>query len=390
MSEIIYEPRAFWSIAHIDTQLGAQRDGDAVFPSNRLLFGQNDFLNGEKYPVTLRYLCVDAPGYVWDTYTDGAALSQSNFRNDRVAVLDRARLSIAVMGRHYYNRDFMNAVQLGAIPTSEPRLDIDPDVAGVTHSNPRLFNVFRWAFDEDMILANDGAAEFWLSGIRIPGFAGLTAPVAADLPTATVAFHQGPLRGTSRGAGAFWSGSGRRATFDPLTSSNSPIPRDGFANSALVPLSTEAWPSTTRFNAQQFLAQAPNGFPGTVNIVKGFSVALDQTDWDAYLRGEAGVSAQGILASVGGYIGTRARNAQGRSGTQAWWWRPGAPLSLVSPTQTTARVYKLHSPITLAPGDSLRVQLEVPDAVSVPGVVGDVDSHYQLGVSLCGEAAIRG
>lgn len=388
MSDIIYEPRAFWSIANIDTQEGAQRDGVAVFPSNRLLFGQNDFLNGEKYPITLRYLCVDAPGYVWDTFTDGTALDQENFRNDRVAVLDRARLSIAVMGRHYYNRDFMDAVEIGAIPTSEPRLDLDPDAA-ITQSNPRLFNTFRWTFDEDMILANDGAAEFWLSGIRIPGFAGLTAPVEADLPVATIAFHQGPLKGTNRGAGAFWSGSSRRARFSPLTSANPPIPRDGFANSALLPLSTEAWPSTTRFNAQQFLAQTPNGFPGTVNIVKGFSVAIDQVAWDSYLRGEAGVGAQGILASVGGYIGTRARNAQGRSGTQAWWWRPGAPLSLVSPTMTTARVYKLHTPITLAPGDSLRVQLETPDAVNVPGV-GNVDSYYQLGVSLCGEAAIRG
>jgi len=378
---IIYEPRALWSISTIDTQLGATKDGVSVFPSNRLLFGQNDFLNGEKYPLTLRYLCVDAPGYTWDTFSDNAALSQANFRNDRVSQFDRARLSIAVMGRHYYNRDFMDAIAIGAIPTSEPRVDVDADV-DVLSANPRQFNVYRWTFDEEMDLANDGASEFWLSGFRIPGFAGLGAPVLADMPQASIAFHQG--------GGAFWGGAGRRARFQPLTSSNAPIPRDGFANSVLAALSAQAWPSGTRFNAKDFLAQTPNGFPGATNRVHGFSVAIDQRAWDAYVLTEAAAAGaqRGILASLGGLIATKARGAQGRSGTQAWWWRPGAPLSLVSPTMTTARVYQLPEPITLAPGDSLRVQLEVPDDVVV--AASPIPSYYQLGVSLCGEAAIRG
>ena len=55
---------------------------------------------------------------------------------------------------------------------------------------------------------------------------------------------------------------------------------------------------------------------------------------------------------------------------------------------TPAQVYKFPTPITLGPGDNLEVELQTPEAVTIGGNL--IEPLYQVGIGMCGYAAIEG
>lgn len=61
---------------------------------------------------------------------------------------------------------------------------------------------------------------------------------------------------------------------------------------------------------------------------------------------------------LGARVGTKAR--LGGAGPRTGFWREGAPMSLVSPSRTTAMVHQLEVPIVLAPGDQVEVEVSAP------------------------------
>jgi hypothetical protein len=125
--------------------------------------------------------------------------------------------------------------------------------------------------------------------------------------------------------------------------------------------------------------------------VHGFAVQIDQIDYDdvvidTNLIAALGAPAGQPVAPLSLRTAIRARMKNG--GTGNYWWRPGAPLALVCPSITPAQVYKLPVPITLVPGDNLEIELETPGPITIGET--EINPLYQVGVALCGFAAIEG
>lgn len=367
LANTLYEPRALWSVQRLRNLPDA--------PSLRIDFPRVDFLNGEKYNVTLTHLALSPIGYpfeVLDPFTPGV----NTFRNGRGPVFERARLSVAASGRYYLNRGYHALHVYGEEqPTSEPeRLN-----ASVPRST-RLFNVFRWEFNETLMLPRAGTVEMQLGTFGMADSLLFTSGQNPQVK-ATLGFHEARA--------GFWPSASRIRDRQPvLTAQNAVYQVPGFDN---VPNGVYLWPGNNNALLSPEAQLAPRAFlrqelggQAAPSSLRGFSVALDQIFHDdAAYSGDLPATR---LASVGERLNVRARSVQG--GTQASWWRPDAPLSLVSPSMTSALVYRLHEPIMLAPGDSLDVSLEVP----VPTPVGEelLTTDYQIGVSFCGSAAIQG
>jgi hypothetical protein len=133
-------------------------------------------------------------------------------------------------------------------------------------------------------------------------------------------------------------------------------------------------------NGRSFKEQAPNR-SGAAKLT-GMRIMYNQITYDNSVTiGTYGTDPPEVLSNR---IGTRARNI---SGTNEWFWRPGAPLSLVLDTITPALVYSLPRPITLGPGDTLDVEMNFPGVLSAQY---EEDVPFQIGVSLNGFAAIEG
>ncbi len=374
--DVIYEPRALWSVGRIDNSAGS---GGAV-PS-RLLLPLGDFLNGESWNVTLSHVLVDAVGYAFDIYSDAGTLTSANFRNNRAAVLEFARVKVGVRRRHYWNRRHYEATLLGDVPSATGPARVEQ---GAVFTGPDVHNAFLWDFSREkwaMKIPRSASMFYQLSGYRLPNIGGVTLPTA---PRGRIAIYEGPHEG--RGGGARYHGNVRYADVPIQATANPVLGTDGFGAPALSD-TVATFPPVSRFNARAFSQQEVGGY-GPSSLVTGMGISIDQADYDAALQQATTAGAQGIIASLGSQIGTEARMSLSQGGSGALFWEPGAPLSLVSPTKTTARVYRLLEPVVLAPGDGLEVEIEVPDQVEV--ALEPRPTIYQLGVSLTGYAEVTG
>lgn len=372
----IYEPRAFWSVGRVELFEATAR------PPNVVQLNREHFYNGEKYPITLLYACVCAPGYVFDTFLADAVvvLDPSNFRNDAVSQMEFGSLRIAARQRQHYAKNAGLVQMLTPRPRWEPSRQ---DVAGNEDAaDSSLYNVFRWDYDAPMVIPARGDLEYELSTWLSPGGALFPDPPAFDPPPhAQIMFQE-------LGTGPF--GSNARispnmvlnATSTPASWTAALWGADGFG-SAVPPQNTlpGVWNAAQRFTATQYARQNKTS-DGSVPVT-GVGVMIDQQDYDTDIAAQA--AGTGRVASLGTRIGTRARMRHG--GTGAWWWREGAPLALVSPHRTVAQVFEFRRPLTLQPGDSLEVELTFPTAPTVGQ--SPAYSINQLGVSVCGHAAIE-
>jgi hypothetical protein len=367
LANTLYEPRALWSVQQLRNTLAA--------PSLRVEFPRVDFLNGEKYNVTLTHLLLSPIGYPFEIL-DPTSQDANTFRNGRGPIFERARLSIAASGRYYLNRGYHALHVYGEEqPTGEPeRLNAS------SPRSTRLFNTFRWEFDQTLMLPRAGTVEMRLGTFGMPDDIVFTSGINPEV-RATLGFHE------SRAG--FWPSASRIRDRQPvLTAEAAPYVVPGFGN---VNNGVYLWPGNNNAILSPEAQLSPRGFlrqeiggQGAPSSLRGFSVALDQITHDD--ASFVGTLPSSRIASVGERLNVRARSVQG--GTQASWWRPDAPLSLVCPTMTTALVYRLFEPIMLAPGDSLDVGLEVPSPTPTSEEILTTD--YQVGVSFCGSAAIQG
>lgn len=367
MDGILYEPRALWTVGRIDTSVAT-----AGPVSTRLRGGENDLLNGEKYPVTLRYLLISPISYLFDEYSNSAGLTAANFRNNRAACLDFSRVIVSVRQRHYTTRFPVTAAVIGNQPTWNP-----PNLTAVGATSlfgPGVFNNYSWQFDKAMILGRTANCEFIISGYPWAGVGYTAGNAPTDAVRARIHF--------SEVGGARYHGNVRTVDVPLLSTSRPQFGQDGFGAPAGAVETTQAYPPQSQFVPRAFSQQAVSGYGPSTPVV-GFGVGLQQQGYDDAIRAAAGTPAgsTGRIASIGNSVGVVARTLPGQGGTGAYWWRRGAPLCLVCPTQTSAMVYPLPEPITLEPGDSLEVQFDVPPA-------DPTDYISQLGVSFCGEAAI--
>lgn len=370
MDGLLYEPRAFWSIARVDTSAIQPR------PPRRVRFDRNHFMNGEKFPVTLTKLLVAPVNYTFQVYEDADPLSTANFRNCGVAALEFSDLIIGAPQRQFYIRNPASVRMFTPQPSYTPP---SAGVNGIPGNSSSLWGLTRWAFDKPMVIPKLGDLELDLGSFTQDG----TLLGAAPRPAAQVLFEElgsGLLDGAGRVSPGFVLNSyvppaGGAYTF--------PFQPDGFGP-PVQGSTNQVWPPTQRLSARRYGAENPTR-DGAIPV-SGFSIMIDQRDYDADVAANhVPAITTGIVSPLALNVPVRARMRNG--GTGAYWWRQGAPLALVSPTITPAQVYELPQPITLGPGDRLELEMTVPGPVTIQSV--PVGSIYQLGVSFTGYAAIE-
>lgn len=375
---LLYEPRAFWSVARVNTAQPSPRR-----PPFTVQFPREHFLNGEKFPITLTRALIAPINYFFQRYTAPGPLGPSNFRNDGASAIERTRLVIGAPQRQYYLRSPGHTQGLSPRPSYTPNLPVG---AGQSARPSSLWGISRWAFDKPMLIPKLGDLEFDLSGTVEP--TGLIPGVVFPNPPRPRAY----VKFEETQAGLF-NGNARVQDFllnswGPNAQGGDPTQRplwgyDGFG--APGQGGSAAWPRTSRFSARRYGAENPTS-SGSIPV-RGFTVMIDQISYDESILAQAGalIDPRSVLSPLALNIGARARMRNG--GTGAYWWREGAPLALVCPTITPAQVYDLPEPITIGPGDRLDLEMTTPGPVV--GQQGAIDSVYQIGVSLCGYAAIE-
>jgi|688.fasta_scaffold202489_1 hypothetical protein len=369
---LLYEPRAFWSLARVDTSQEQPR------PPFTVRLPANDFLNGEKYPVTLTKALVAPINYTFSRYSDANPLTAANFRNCGAAAVEQARVVISAPQRQYYLRN------PGHPQVTTPRPSDTPNNPGVAFGTPdyasSLWGLTRWQFDKPMIIPKLGDLEFDLSSYSVPPGV-LVPPFAA----ATVHFEE--AGGNLFGGNARQSGFLPLAIYNTVTGGTPPFPVDGFGAFGPAYAQLATWPSDQRFTAKRYAAENPSS-DGSIPVT-GFNVMIDQQIHDDRIAGQIPSNPGSVVSPLSLRVAARARMRNG--GTGSWWWRQGAPLALVCPTITPAQVYDLPEPITLGPGDRLDLEVSTPGptVITVEGEPVIVNSVYQLGVSLCGYASIE-
>lgn len=372
---MLYEPRAFWSVGRIDTAA-------PLSPLiHELAFDRRHFFNGSRWPITLRHLLVAPIGYLLAQFDSGAAaINAQDYRNSAEAAIADAIVRIEAPQTVSYTKGPITTATLTPEPTWEPAPGAVAGITGFTAAGATLHGAYGWQFDHALDIPASGAIEFGLGAILPSGAAFVgQAPVVK----AVVGFSEsgGVVPGNQRVGGPFVL----PELIDPTY--GFPWGYDGWGAPG-VGTASNLWNDATSLTARAWKKQRVTA--GGANPVDRFTVHVDQTAWDAeIMTGVVNIypGATGMPGAMGHNVPTRARVADG--GTRAWWWRQGAPLSLVSPSMTPAMVYRLPQPITLAPGDKLAVTLQVPLAFDTAIVNPQPARVVQIGVSLCGEAAVE-
>ncbi len=378
VSGLIYEPRAFWSVQQVDT---------ADNPSGLVTLPREDFFNGEPFPVNITHLTFAPINYIFREFEDGAPIDARTYHNCGAAAL-RSEIFISAPQRQAYSRRTLQ------IPAWTPRPRWEPQVSGTTQPwASGLWGMSRWDFEHPMIIPEQGSLEIQLAGITTV----LTAGGLNDLEEIdfSVAVYEGPPPGKHAPGALLMPGNARvhersvlrylDATFvDPF-----PFEPDGFGAAGYgVPsafTTSQFWPPDQQLSAREYDAQ--NASQGGSTPVTGFGVHIDQIDYDdTTINTNLPAANNQPITPLSLRTAVRARMHNGGSGH--WWWRPWAPLALVTPSWTPALVYKLPRMITLTPGDNLEVEIQTPGPITINAV--DIDPLYQVGIGLCGYAAIEG
>jgi hypothetical protein len=368
---LLYEPRAFWSLARVDTSQPQPR------PPFTVRLPANDFLNGEKYPITLTKALIAPINYTFSRFSNGDPLSAANFRNCGVAAVENPRVVISAPQRQYYLRN------PGHSQVTTPRPSDTPNNPGSAFGTPdyasSLWGLTRWKFDKPMVIPRLGDLEFDLSSYTVP-------PGVAAPPIAAAQIHFEEHGGNLFGGNARQSERFLLNMYNNVAGGTPPFPPDGFGPAGPAYTQLATWPATQRFSAKRYAAENPSS-DGSIPVT-AFSVMIDQQAHDDTIEGSLLAPLPGsVLSPLSLRVAARARMRNG--GTGSWWWRQGAPLALVCPSVTPAQVYDLPEPITLGPGDRLDLEVTAPGPVTIAGEEQPINSVYQIGVSLCGYASIE-
>lgn len=363
----IYEPRAIW-----DVQISHHEKRAVQFEAEH-------FYNSERWPMVL---------------TQVVLCPNVAIPNGRMfpAGFGTSELRARIRGNSNWSRTDI-PIRFGANSRSES----DPSTSQYVGAPARIFNsaptinTVRWKFHHELMGVRDGAVEMYL-GALAPGFYCLS-----DI-RATVTFHE-----IGESERATFKGHDRQFEIDQLGvyDVGNPTPYTGTSKYPFPcilrggpdegPVSVcgdtpQVFPSRQVFTAAEYLRQNQASLGST--LIQAVSVSFDQRDVPA--EWEQGVE-DFPLVSPAIALPTKARTV--RTGTQHWWWREGAPLALVMPTQTPCLVADLPVPIVLNPGESLDVSLHVPSYAYVPAYptrgFGYQYPVSNIGLSFCGFAAVE-
>lgn len=370
---VLYEPRAFWNV----TQVNLEEN-----PTGRVVLPREDFRNGEKWPVTLTHLLVAPINYALREFDSGAPTDPGNYHLGGASVLNFARVLVSAPQRQGYARRVIPATAFTPRPRWEPRTN-NPQASA-------LWNVVRWDFDQAMVMPRQGTLEIQLSSVAAPN---LPQPEVYPENFFSVLVNEGPPAGSNApGTVGVWPGNGRLHQRSPIFYGAPNLgwpgvfPADPIGNGQ-PPLgigTSIVWPPEMQLSAREFDSQNVTNAGSTPTT--GFAVAIDQIELDDLF--EANTPVGGFVSGTPLSLRMAARARTRNGGTGHWWWRPGAPLALVTPTITPAQVYRLPTPITLAPGDTLEVELQAQRPV--PFGEETLDTLTNFGVSFTGSAAIEG
>jgi hypothetical protein len=380
------EPRVLWEVVSIDSAAPSFVTSPQAVAGQVTLRGR-EWKNGSRHPLTLTHLCLDAVGYSMANQEGLAAAGLTTFHNSR-AVLPAVDVRISAPYRqHFTRRPFIGTWGHTPEPAGQPTTRYSTVAASSS-----MWGINRWEFAAPFWIPRKGSVDFELSAIPCPFALNGT---AAPQPQAFVNFEQ------QYADGGIYPMSSRGVDGETLYASNAgvwptgstPTPLDAFGFGLPSPGPTPTvgtmWNHrvSTALNNQWDKQEANRG--STRSWLTSLGVFIDQIAYDAALTAAlvAGVTGQ-RPAPIASRIGARCKTTNG--GSNENWWRPGCPLSLLTPTLTGALVHKLPEPIVLAAGDNLEIQLQVPAPQAVAGASPPTLSPtYNIGVSLCGFAEVQ-
>jgi hypothetical protein len=370
---IYYEPRALWGSALLGSAQNPRGSGlvQGVSP-----FETNAFYNGERYPYTFTHVIMQ-----W--CEPGGFLAYNTPRLGAQVGVSIGKKGMARFGKS--NPPFL----LNPIPVQEP---LNPDAA--LRTGLPTINTCRWEFEHACVVPADTQLEIMV-GARLPTptdttastvtadvnlYAPSTAP--ANFPGNAFTAQQLNITQLTVNAAQNRFAAQSRALTQLLVSEAggefTPPPATPFAGYT-GGTETMPFPPRSQLSPVSSLRQKAN-YTAPARL-GGFSVTFDERGLDPAER-----EAIGPLAATTP-IRIRSRNG----GTGAFWWRDGAPLSIVSPTMSPAHVSRLSMPLSLAPGEAFEVTLLPQLGAPLNGISSD-DEDLDPGlfyISFCGFAAVQ-
>jgi len=378
-----YEPRVLWSVARVGNTIDqaypptSPPTQSATQPTGYVKLDKSHFQNPGKYPIRITHAIVSPVGYL---FRDRIA-TVSGQVDQCMAGLGRVKMRVSFPKSSWIERIDTDVMSFANTPTAEPSLDDDADLNRASG----LFGVSRWTFDPSYIMPSRSILDFELSAIG--SYQNVLQPVSASM---LFMERGGRMLGHGRtrapediqGSPSLWA-----PNLTAWPQSHVPTIGDFFAanNGAAGAGKPAAFPPEGKFKAYTYNHQlASRGLPYTE--VTGFAIALDQIAIDTAAIAQFG---EGRIAPIAQRIITKAKNAT--AGTLQPWWRDGAPLSLVTPTQNNAAwVHKWDQPFELGPGEYLEVSLQAPPPRTMTfGVPTSIQPVYNVGVSFLGYAVVE-
>jgi|SRR6185503_5868720 len=372
---LLHEPRALWTVqALLAEALEANVEEDIVVSTGRVLVPKDDFKNTSRYPITLTKMCVCAIGYTYREYEFTA--TPEAVHNSMMAAQNQVKIFLSSPYSFHLDRNDFIVNQAPPDPTAEPGMRYDPTIGSYSSG---IWGLNRWTFDRCLWLPRKATLQLDIGTWIIPDL-GFGAPPAIYT---SVQFDE-PQTGILGGNNRLRARAAIPAVFDTHAAAVG-IPAPDAFGAGNGGTSFVTYPAEGLFKPNVFNRQESDRGQD-MNAFTGFAVALDQIDYDLAIQALGVDFAAKPIAPIGTRIVTRAKCSNG--GTNEWWWRPNAPLCLVSPTMGPATVYTLRKPIVLGPGEQLEVELQAPPIVTIDDT--PFQPTYQIGVSFTGYATIEG
>jgi len=378
----VHEPRALWTVQQLRAAASAASVSTAC-----VICPKDHFRNVTDYPMTLTKLLVSGINYAYRSFNPVAGNVAANQIHNAASAMNHIKVFIsAPYSRHFTKRVFTLASQ-AALPTGSPGM-----MYSRTPYASDLWGVSRWRFDRPYRLPRKATIQLDLSGWNCSGINGgvgifndIFSSVLIEEATTGRFYGDMRIRDRSRLDGLRTQSNG--STFYPSVTDIFPPDNLGNINTGNAVPGT--WPASGVFLPRVFNKQETSRGQEWSSFT-GFAVLLDQIDFDEGIQAQAAPWSGNQLSPMALKVGVRARTTNG--GTNQWWWRDGAPLALVCPTQTPALVFNFDQPIVLGPGDELEVELEAPigQSVVVAGSGGPqlIRPFYNIGVSMTGYATV--
>lgn len=388
---LYYEPRSFWSILNVPASGVMQR-----VTMNKL-----HFWNGERWPIEVRRIALAAINYTVTgkppTGSEIPNLAPTVGANETSSVINRTRVRISVQQRYHLNLRRM-VIDAGMAP----RRTWMPATQAIFPTSS-IWGQCNLTLDEPLIVPRNGAVEWSMSGYTPwKDNSGDEPPTDQDQPTEAWLLYQEQ--------GGMFAGSARVRQIPLLpylgntfpTGEGWPYPPDGYGvpTTLTIPSTENWWPPQSTFPAGgqggANGTQRGTSFRNQESTRAGSSkitelrTYIDQQAYDESFNNHAFATVKAARPTpLSMRVGTRIRT-QG-SGSNTWWWRPGAPLALVFDTITPAVVMDLPRPFTLRPNEQITVEMEFPPNVTDASVPPQTfQTTYHIGCSLNGFAAIEG